>query len=186
MKLTESEVSAILFATLKGLVYLHGQQIIHRYGRGGTTPPHSPNLKRLEICQYPLERSRWSKNRYRLDVSLLPSIPSSLTSLTSADFGISFDPRKSSKKASLSPDRPAGAAGTSWFMAPELLDSKDYGIEADIWSLGITAIEMCVQGTTILLCFEDFSFFFFQLKLLNLQVGRRAAVCKLERTAGGV
>lgn len=30
MKLTETEVSAILFATLKGLVYLHGQQIIHR------------------------------------------------------------------------------------------------------------------------------------------------------------
>lgn len=61
---------------------------------------------------------------------------------TPADFGISFDPRRNVKSLSLSPER-SGVAGTSWFMPPELLDSKSYGIEADIWSLGITAIEMC-------------------------------------------
>lgn len=34
--------------------------------------------------------------------------------------------------------------GTEMYMAPEVLDEKPYGVEADVWSLGIVILEMCM------------------------------------------
>jgi serine/threonine protein kinase len=48
-----------------------------------------------------------------------------------ADFGVS---KESSKATTLT--------GTPYWMAPELLKGETYNVQADIWSLGITAVEM--------------------------------------------
>jgi len=51
-----------------------------------------------------------------------------------ADFGVSFE-QKGMTKANQ-------AIGTSLFMAPEVLSGDPYDNSADVWSLGITAIEL--------------------------------------------
>ncbi|KAJ9470587.1 hypothetical protein DIPPA_00625 [Diplonema papillatum] len=45
-------------------------------------------------------------------------------------------------------------AGTPWFMAPEVIRGLDYGISADVWSLGITIIEMLTGVPPFLKEFE--------------------------------
>jgi serine/threonine protein kinase len=53
-----------------------------------------------------------------------------------SDFGVSrrFDP---------SPDKTATTiVGTPYWMAPEVIDGRQYGFPADVWSLGITVVEL--------------------------------------------
>jgi serine/threonine protein kinase len=52
-----------------------------------------------------------------------------------ADFGFAIGLTSDNNKRT-------SVVGTPYWMAPELIRGHDYGIEIDIWSLGITAIEM--------------------------------------------
>ena len=51
-----------------------------------------------------------------------------------ADFGTAYKFRDITKTKTF--------AGTLWFMCPEMMAGKAYDLSADIWSLGITAIEL--------------------------------------------
>ncbi|KAF2072206.1 hypothetical protein CYY_006472 [Polysphondylium violaceum] len=97
--LNESQISFVVKNTLKGLIYLHSQNIIHRDVKAA-------NILLSENC----------------DVKI-------------ADFGVS-------EKLNSSFDQSKEMIGTPLWMAPEVILKKSYDYKADVWSLGITIIEM--------------------------------------------
>ncbi|KAJ3193995.1 Mitogen-activated protein kinase kinase kinase kinase 3, partial [Entophlyctis luteolus] len=106
-----------------GLVFLHSRRKIHRDIKAG-------NLLLMEDGHVKLGKT---------DPVLLVCIFLESTGDFSADFGVSAQLTKTLTKRKT-------FIGTPYWMAPEVITSDDQGTtydhKADIWSLGITAIEM--------------------------------------------
>ncbi|EGC36669.1 hypothetical protein DICPUDRAFT_150846 [Dictyostelium purpureum] len=96
--LNESQISFVVKNTLKGLIYLHKQNIVHRDVKAA-------NILLGEDCQVKI-----------------------------ADFGVSEKLNGASQSKEM--------IGTPLWMAPEVILKKNYDYKADVWSLGITIIEM--------------------------------------------
>lgn len=98
----EDELSAILYGVVKGLVYLHANNIMHRDIKGGNVLLHGSGLAKL------------------------------------ADFGVSAQLETTSQARNT-------VIGSPYWMAPEIIVTSGkggYNNKADIWSVGITAIEL--------------------------------------------
>ncbi|XP_076315911.1 serine/threonine-protein kinase PAK 3-like [Tachypleus tridentatus] len=97
--LCENEISVVCKEVLKGIEFLHTNNVIHR------------------------------------DIKSSNILLGKDYSIKLADFGLSAKiSRKQNKRTSV--------VGTRQWMAPEIIIGKMYGPEVDIWSLGITVIEM--------------------------------------------
>ncbi|XP_061371093.1 serine/threonine-protein kinase BLUS1 [Gastrolobium bilobum] len=112
--LPEPCIAVVLKETLNALSYLHGQGHLHRDIKAGNILVDSNGLVKLA------------------DFGVSASIYESLSSSSGAAC--------SSSSSSL---MLTGVAGTPYWMAPEVIHSHTgYSFKADIWSLGITALEL--------------------------------------------
>ncbi|GAM19419.1 hypothetical protein SAMD00019534_025940 [Acytostelium subglobosum LB1] len=97
--LTEKQISAIVSQALKGLTYLHANQIIHRDIKAANILLNEDSIVKL------------------------------------ADFGVSAQLEDELSKST-------EFIGTPLWMPPEIIQKKPYDNRCDIWSLGISIIEM--------------------------------------------
>jgi serine/threonine-protein kinase 24/25/MST4 len=115
----EEYIAIILRELLRGLDYLHTEGKLHRDIKGRPLLPFRP---------------------LRLNVVLLTAAANILLSaggeVKLADFGVSgqLSGTLSAKKNTF--------VGTPYWMSPEVIKQSGYDHKADIWSLGITAVEL--------------------------------------------
>jgi len=140
--LTEEQIAVVCREALKGLQYLHSQSKIHRDIKVRT---------RLRTVRIRTIQSRHWRGICCLNLALLLIAPVSARSVQQAgnilltaagecklaDFGVSAELTHSMPKRTTT-------IGTPYWMAPEVLQGAEYNGRADVWSLGITAIEMAV------------------------------------------
>jgi serine/threonine protein kinase len=117
--LPEPCVAVVLAETLRALCYLHGQGRIHRDIKAGNILVDSDGAVKLAD--------------FGVSASIYETIHASASAATAAALGLG-----SSASCCLN-----DVAGTPYWMAPEVIHSHvGYGIKADIWSFGITALEL--------------------------------------------
>ncbi|CAI8611981.1 unnamed protein product [Vicia faba] len=117
--LTEQSIAVILIDTLNALSYLHGQGHLHRDIKSGNILVDSNGL--VKLADFGVSASIYeSNNAVGACSSYSSSSSNSSSSLMFTDF-----------------------AGTPYWMAPEVIHSHNgYSFKADIWSFGITALEL--------------------------------------------
>lgn len=111
--LSEQEISAVLRDTLKGLQYLHDLKKIHR------------DIK-VRNCFFLKKKLYFQAGNILLNTDGIAKL---------ADFGVAGQLTDTMAKRNT-------VIGTPFWMAPEVIEEIGYDTKADIWSLGITAIEM--------------------------------------------
>ncbi|XP_058780231.1 serine/threonine-protein kinase BLUS1-like [Vicia villosa] len=117
--LSEQSIAVILKDTLNALSYLHGQGHLHRDIKSGNILVDSNGL--VKLADFGVSASIYeSNNSVGVCSSYSSSSSNSSSSLMFTDF-----------------------AGTPYWMAPEVIHSHNgYSFKADIWSFGITALEL--------------------------------------------
>jgi len=119
--LPEPCVAVVLRDTLRALCYLHGQGRIHRDIKAGNILVDSDGSVKLA------------------DFGVSASIYETGPAASAASSG----PIHVARPAALGSSCFNDLAGTPYWMAPEVIHSHvGYGIKADIWSFGITALEL--------------------------------------------
>eukprot|EP00741_Cyanophora_paradoxa_P013669 tig00020704_g13198.t1 len=130
--LEEEYICIVLRELLKGLDYLHSEGKIHRDikgdGRAASYPVHPFAL----LPPLPLPPGSASAADARAAANILLSGGGEVKL---ADFGVSGQLTETMTKRHT-------FVGTPFWMAPEVIKQSSYNEKADIWSLGITAIEM--------------------------------------------
>ena len=119
----ESHIAIILREVLKGLDYLHSEKKLHRDIKGDW------KKKKIQNCGDFLTR-----------LTVSPSAAANVLLSTTgdvklADFGVAGQLTNTTNKRNT-------FVGTPFWMAPEVIKQSAYDAKADIWSLGITAIEL--------------------------------------------
>lgn len=115
----EEYISIILRELLRGLDYLHGDQKLHRDIKG-------------MICLLQRYEYKWALSDKKAAANILLSASGQVKL---ADFGVSGQLSATMTKKNT-------FVGTPFWMAPEVIKQSGYDYKADIWSLGITAIEL--------------------------------------------
>ena len=119
----EDYIAIVLRELLKGLDYLHGEGKLHRDIKG-ESPFAVVTLARLQLTR---PRASAAAN----------VLLSSSGDVKLADFGVSGQLTATMTKKNT-------FVGTPYWMSPEVIKQSGYDFKADIWSLGITAIEMAM------------------------------------------
>uniref|UniRef100_A0A0D9VXE2 Protein kinase domain-containing protein n=1 Tax=Leersia perrieri TaxID=77586 RepID=A0A0D9VXE2_9ORYZ len=124
--LPEQCIAVVLKDTLRALCYLHEQGRIHRDIKAGNILVDSDGS--VKLADFGVSASIYETTQ-----------PSSSASATSSAFSGPISATQAMAASSCFNDM----AGTPYWMAPEVIHSHvGYGIKADIWSFGITALEL--------------------------------------------
>ncbi|XP_004486832.1 serine/threonine-protein kinase BLUS1 [Cicer arietinum] len=120
--LTEACIAIVLKDTLNALSYLHGQGHLHRDIKAGNILVDSNGS--VKLADFGVSASIYESNNSSGGGSVACSASSSSSNSTSSFMFTDF-------------------AGTPYWMAPEVIHSHNgYSFKADIWSFGITALEL--------------------------------------------
>uniref|UniRef100_A0A8C4J3E5 non-specific serine/threonine protein kinase n=1 Tax=Dromaius novaehollandiae TaxID=8790 RepID=A0A8C4J3E5_DRONO len=136
--LDEIQIATVLREILKGLDYLHSEKKIHRDIKGKLffmyivivfRIAHAVEMKNLDVSKLLISSVSFS---FILAANVLLSEQGEVKL---ADFGVAGQLTDTQIKRNT-------FVGTPFWMAPEVIKQSAYDSKADIWSLGITAIEL--------------------------------------------